>query len=1341
MKHFSIYRICFSFILMILCHQDLISQLDSIHWMAPLTGWLSYNYEQLVYISTPSDEPFEVAIRNGSRELLETITISNANPYVYKGLSYYSTHNDEIMIQSDYHTVLENRGLIFEGEKKFYVNYRAKEGRGSQNSVTNLVHGGSLTTKGRSALGLNFRIGHFFSSKRRGTLNFFALMTTEDNTKVVISDFNNGIKPFYADGNLNAPFDLVFPKAGMSYVLAIESHEEISRNALMGALISANKPITVNCGSWVNSPSEESKADIGIDQILPIESLGKEYVLVKGAGSDLLETPIVVAHYENTEIYINGNAQPETVIEPGDFFVIPSDFYSSNENMYIRSNKNIYVYQSLGGTKESQTGGMNFVPPMSCSDKAEVNLISEINKIGDTEFEGGVFIVGLKDASVILNGGSISPGQPKSIPGIDQYVTYKVLGISGNLSVSSDGPIQVGYFGYNTDAGWTSFFSGFPEKLPARIDLTKKNGCPDTLIAKTSHHGEITWYRNEQLLSSGMDTILITKQSGSYHASLTTGSNCGAPITVISKPMTIVTNQPPTINNIESVESHCNQTLGEITVFASGGTGALEYSIDGSPFQLQNIFLQLTAGPHLLNVKDEYGCTTKTEYDLGGTLPPKISSYEVTNTTCGLPNGAISLIVTEGSNSGLKYSLTAGMYQDQPTFENLVAGNYLVQVKDAGNCEAFVNLEVVSSESPKITNTIATQTSCAKNNGGIEIQITPGSELAVEYAITGFPFQQDNTFTGLPPGEYAILIRDKFECTDSSLATIQSSSLPIIDRIEVIPASCDLPNGIVRVESKGGKGTLEYSVNGHPYQYSNTFESLSAADYEVLVKDEDGCTASRAFEITGTMPPAVERVEISNTTCGLPNGEVMIRANLGSSPDLLFRIQGRSFQRNPHFDSLSAGTYVFTIQDGAGCRSSSIFDVKESFPPEIRDVETKHTTCGINNGAFEINAKQGTGQTIEFSITGFPMQESNTFLALRPGAYQVLIRDELGCTDSIYTTIEESLPPTIEDAIVTHTRCNQHNGAVEVIPGHGTGSYLQFGVDDLAFDTSTFWSNLQAGQHLIRIEDEFGCSDSTLIQIQQSREPSIEEILITPATCGGNAKIEVNSKNGDGNQLFYSLDSAVFQTSNIFANLPPGIHHVYLNDELGCGHSTQVEVHRINPPKISVRKPIQMAKCQKPFSGAVELEATHGRGPYKFKLDERPWQEHKRIDSISTGVHQVYVIDRDGCTDRMPIKIEEICFELPNVFYPGSQQVNNQEFGPIFTNPEVEFKEFLFQVYNRWGNEVFSSTNMATKWNGRCQDQKEYCNQDVYVWQIRYQLKGEQEEKQRSGDVFLLKTK
>ncbi len=76
-------------------------------------------------------------------------------------------------------------------------------------------------------------------------------------------------------------------------------------------------------------------------------------------------------------------------------------------------------------------------------------------------------------------------------------------------------------------------------------------------------------------------------------------------------------NAPEASVESSQADTDCNSDTGILTVNAAGGTGALSYSRDGATFQASNVFTSLRAGSYVITVKDESGCTTNVNAQVG----------------------------------------------------------------------------------------------------------------------------------------------------------------------------------------------------------------------------------------------------------------------------------------------------------------------------------------------------------------------------------------------------------------------------------------------------------------------------------------------------------------------------------------------------------------------------------------------------------------------------------------------------------------------------------------------------------------------------------------------------
>jgi gliding motility-associated-like protein len=72
---------------------------------------------------------------------------------------------------------------------------------------------------------------------------------------------------------------------------------------------------------------------------------------------------------------------------------------------------------------------------------------------------------------------------------------------------------------------------------------------------------------------------------------------------------------------------------------------------------------------------------------------------------------------------------------------------------------------------------------------------------------------------------------------------------------------------------------------------------------------------------------------------------------------------------------------------------------------------------------------------------------------------------------------------------------------------------------------------------------------------------------------------------------------------------------------------------------------------------------------------------------------------------------------VPNAFTPNGDGLNDQF--RIFGTPPENITKYNFQIFDRWGQRIFSTTNIEEGWDGTSKGQ--YCPPGVYVWEIFYE--------------------
>ena len=483
------------------------SQLSKTHYIPPLTSAEFGNAnpeDQYIYLSTPSATDIPFTIIPVGQPVTSTITgnVSNTSP---QQIPLGSGNGQLFIPSSQTSVVVNNKGYIIEAERPIYVSVRMNAGGGAQ--------AGALVSKGLSALGTTFRVGSYTNENPQDNyLNFASVMATEDNTQVTFDDLPAGIIIKNYTGT--TPINTTLNK-GESYTIATNSSSSvINHDGLIGCLINSSKPIVVNCGSANGSFSNGNGRDYGIDQIVDLSKVGTEYIFVKGDGDNAWENILIVAHTDNTTISINGNA-PVATINAGGYYLIEGNNYNANGNMYVETAFPTFAYQGVGATNSEANQGLFFVPPLSCEARGNLDNIANIEDIGSTNYTGGVTIVTKSGATVTINNTPISNFAtigPSSVTGKPDYITYKVTGLSGHISVQSSDELYCAYFNFNGAATSGSFYSGFPSAPEINFDAqfaALGNCIPNITLeaANTQNFDSFEWWFDD---GTGFTNLFIS---------------------------------------------------------------------------------------------------------------------------------------------------------------------------------------------------------------------------------------------------------------------------------------------------------------------------------------------------------------------------------------------------------------------------------------------------------------------------------------------------------------------------------------------------------------------------------------------------------------------------------------------------------------------------------------------------------------------------------------------------------------------------------------------------------------------------------------------------------------
>ena len=137
----------------------------------------------------------------------------------------------------------------------------------------------------------------------------------------------------------------------------------------------------------------------------------------------------------------------------------------------------------------------------------------------------------------------------------------------------------------------------------------------------------------------------------------------------------------------------------------------------------------------------------------------------------------------------------------------------------------------------------------------------------------------------------------------------------------------------------------------------------------------------------------------------------------------------------------------------------------------------------------------------------------------------------------------------------------------------------------------------------------------------------------------------------------------------------------------------------------------------------VQLNASNGTN-YTWtpvaSLDNANIANPTTIALYETTDFSVQNTTNNGCTSTdavvITVKSESIVL-VPNAFSPNNDQTNDVLRITTFNITDL----LAFEVYNRWGQKVFETTNLTDGWDGKFKGTEQ--EMGVYVYQIRVRAK------------------
>ncbi len=447
-----------------------------------------------------------------------------------------------------------------------------------------------------------------------------------------------------------------------------------------------------------------------------------------------------------------------------------------------------------------------------------------------------------------------------------------------------------------------------------------------------------------------------------------------------------------------------------------------------------------------------------------------------------------------------------------------------------------------------------------------------------------------------------------------------------------------------------------------------------------------------------------------------------------------------STQQNP-FNIIynTPGIYQATLtvsENGCSKTVSTLFDV---LPDVVAEIESQRVFCGGFTYDFTNFSEQATSYHWAFGDPTNPGAFSTDFEPSYTypdsGWYTVtLIATGPYCSDtvtesfSIYPLLNtEIFAPGIqcfESHNLTYVASGTYGDEAVFLWDFGPAANIQSSSDSLVTDV-VFNS---PGIYPITLTiSENGCSSQKTHNIELQPNPVADLSLEKSAGCEP-LTVKFKQAASSATPLLYSWDfgdgnkSFEADPENIF--LKAGSYDVSLKvrTEMGC-----IDSSFISKPDLITVFPLPEAD----FS-VLPLEASIFEPKFNLKdnsidndyciyyFGDGNNQRQCDIEYFygDTGTYQItqIVYSLNQCPDTATASIRvvpEYRFYVPNAFSPNGDGLND-----IFRPEIIGAREYEMLIFNRWGEEIFRTTDTETGWDGKAKNGRSTAQQEVYSYII-----------------------
>ncbi len=505
----------------------------------------------------------------------------------------------------------------------------------------------------------------------------------------------------------------------------------------------------------------------------------------------------------------------------------------------------------------------------------------------------------------------------------------------------------------------------------------------------------------------------------------------------------------------------------------------------------------------------------------------------------------------------------------------------------------------------------------AQPTAALSVKITGGEP---PYSYSWSNGQHTDKVSQLAAGSYVLTVTDSKGTAKTAKYEIPNASMTL--SVEVVRPATGAPtgDGSANLLVNGGNGKLTYKWdNGETGQVATL---LTSGNHSVTVTDENGCSATTAFNLTEKVIPLAVNLSIAvdNKCADSKTGVIEAKVTGGKAPLKYQWNQGGNTEAK--ITGLGPGNYAVTVADAAGQTATALITLASPTPLSLAGESISAANLGVENGQAQVKVSGGkppyTYQWDNGTVTALAKN-------LSTGPHNITVTDANGCISTASFTVGENIATmgVIVKQVGT-INCNGQATAslkLDITGGKSPYTYLWS-----SGQTTAQVEGLKAGTYSVTVTDVVGTKFTASSTVSEPAPVSVTVTADAPASTNGTDGKASTKVTGGTGAYNYAWDNGEI-TSKVL-KLGAGVHTVTVTDAAGCTSTATITIkENILAMEVTIEKVISV-KCVGEHNASIKATVKGGKPPYTYAWNNQA--STSELQELGDGLYTLTVTDASG---------------------------------------------------------------------------------------------------------------